>query len=269
MPIAVLIDYDGTISLQDIGDWLMHRHVPDTDAIARMDARYVAGEVGSRDMLRWEMDVLPRDPGLLRADAATIAQDEGMIELARLCATQGIALEVVSDGLGFYIASNLERMGLGSVPIYTNRNPIEGGAGMSFPFGHATCLACGTCKRERVRTHQAAGRVVVFVGDGPSDRYAAWHADVTLAKGKLRDWCAASGLAHQPWDRLQDVVDWLATALESGVLPTDDGAVSRWRSERPVRAPAFICGPEVAAGRDDESAMVRRSILAGAVDPLT
>jgi 2-hydroxy-3-keto-5-methylthiopentenyl-1-phosphate phosphatase len=213
------------------------------------------------------MDVLPQDPVLLRAEAATIAQDEGMVDLAALCRARAMALEVVSDGLGFYIGSNLERMGLRDVPISTNGNPIEGGAGMTFPFGHPTCHACGTCKRERVRAHQAKGSVVVFVGDGPSDRYAAWHADVTLAKGKLRDWCVAAGVVHQPWDRMVDVVAWLDAALGSGQLPGDPADVARWRRARPARAPAFICGPEVGSVSSDESAAARRSVIAGAVDP--
>jgi hypothetical protein len=60
------------------------------------------------------------------------------------------------------------RLGLDDVPIATNANALRGGgAGVSFPYGHPVCHVCGTCKRERVRAHQAAGNVVVFVGDGP------------------------------------------------------------------------------------------------------
>ena len=50
-PIAVLLDYDGTISLRDVGDELMRRFVPDQAAVGAMDARYVAGEVGSLNTL--------------------------------------------------------------------------------------------------------------------------------------------------------------------------------------------------------------------------
>ena len=39
----------------------------------------------------------------------------------------------------------------------------RGAAGVTFPFGHPGCHVCGTCKRERIRLHQAAGRAVVFV----------------------------------------------------------------------------------------------------------
>lgn len=245
MPIAVLLDYDGTISLRDIGDQLMTRLGTDQQAVAAMDARYVAGEIGSRELIAWNMDMLPRDPVLLREVASTIPQDPGIVELVALCRRLGIVVEVVSDGLGFYIESNLARLGLDDVPIYTNRNLVQGGGeGVSFPFGHPVCRVCGTCKRERVRGHADAGRLVVFVGDGPSDRYAAWHADVTFAKDSLREWCESAGVETQPWETLADVIAWMEAGITAGALPGDPDAVRRWRSARPPRDPAFICGPE-------------------------
>jgi 2,3-diketo-5-methylthio-1-phosphopentane phosphatase len=245
VPVAVLLDYDGTISVRDVGDDLMARFVADQDAVVAMDVRYIAGEVGSRDLIAWDMDMLPDDAPLLREHAAQVPQDAGIIELVGLCRSHDMPVEIVSDGLGFYIDSNLASLGLADIPIITNRNLVAGGgAGVSFPFGHPTCRVCGTCKRERVRAHQDAGRLVVFVGDGPSDRYAAWHADVTFAKGSLRAWCEAAGIETHPWHHLDEVTAWLRQAMMSGALPLDAGAVAAWRADRRPRRPAFICGPE-------------------------
>jgi HAD superfamily phosphoserine phosphatase-like hydrolase len=244
-PVAVLLDYDGTISLRDVGDELMSLFVADQAAVAEMDARYVAGEVGSRALMGWDMEMLPDDPELLRAHAAQVPQDTGIVELVAWCRARAIPVEVVSDGLGFYVSSNLAVLGLGDLPVATNRNLVSGGAaGVSFPFGHPSCHVCGTCKRERVRAHQAAGRVVVFVGDGPSDRYAAWHADITFAKGSLRGWCESAGVAIEPWQRLDEVTAWLEDALASGTLPADAASVADWHAQRPERRPPYICGPE-------------------------
>jgi 2,3-diketo-5-methylthio-1-phosphopentane phosphatase len=268
LPLAVLVDYDGTVSLRDVGDELMRRFVVDQAEIARMDARYHVGDIGSRDLMRWDMDMLPDDQDLLRAAAAEVPHDEGLVDLAGWCRDHGVVLEVVSDGLGFYIASNLARLGLADLPVFTNENRVRGGgSGMSFPHGHPTCEVCGTCKRERVRVHQASGRLVVFVGDGPSDRYAAWHADVTFAKHSLRAWCEAAGLATLSWERLRDVVAWLGDGVTSGALPTDVVSLGRWRARRGPRSPAFICGPETATSvATDGSSGAGRSWMAGAVD---
>src|SRR5689334_18163122 len=97
-PIAVLLDYDGTISVRDVGDELMARFVPDQAAVLAMDARYVAGDVGSRELIGWDMDMLPDDPALLRDEAARVPQDPGIVDLVALCRAHGMPVEVVSDG---------------------------------------------------------------------------------------------------------------------------------------------------------------------------
>src|ERR671915_198208 len=146
------------------------------------------------------MDVLPRDPTLLRREAAQMAQDEAFPAFVAQVRARGAHVEVVSDGFGFYVASNLAALGVDDVFVATNENRVgDGSAGMAFPFGHPSCYVCGTCKRERVRLHQAAGRVVVFIGDGTSDRYAAAHADVVFAKGSLARICSAEGWRFIGW----------------------------------------------------------------------
>ena len=251
-PVSVLVDYDGTISRLDIGDLLLDHHVTDRAALARLDAAYDAGTIGSRDLLRWDMDVLPDPPDGLIAEAAAVPQDAGFVTLVETIRAHGGSVEIVSDGLGFYIEGNIARLGLLDVPVATNRNRLlGGGAGVDFPYGHPDCLVCGTCKRERVRAHQAAGRVVVFVGDGPSDRYATHHADVAFATGRLLGWCRSTGHPAIAWTELAEVAAWLGAALTDGRLPARPEDVPAWRAARrradPVAAarPLFICGPEV------------------------
>ncbi|CAN5715086.1 hypothetical protein BH23CHL8_BH23CHL8_02070 [soil metagenome] len=242
---SVLVDFDGTISLADVGDVLLSTLVPDQAEVARMDQLYDEGRVGSRDLTAWDMDVLPRDPELLLAEAQAIPLDETFGLLVAEVRGVGGALEVVSDGVGFHIHPMLERVGLGDVPVATNvSRPGLGGEAVSFPFGHPACFVCGTCKRERVRTHQAAGRAVVFVGDGTSDRYAAHHADVVFAKESLARYCVERGLPYEPWDRLADVAAWVVAALGDGRLPADRHAYPVWVARWRPGSETFICGPE-------------------------
>jgi len=106
------------------------------------------------------------------------------------------------------------------------------------------CFVCGTCKRERVRVHQAGGRVVVFVGNGPSDRYAAHHADVVFAKDGLLEWGSATGRAFVAWETFLDVERWFRAALADGRLPARPEDVPGWRATHLPPNPGFICGPE-------------------------
>jgi len=246
-PISVLVDYDGTVSRQDVGTVLLAEHaLVGRAVVAAKDADYDAGRSGSRELMQWDMEVLPRDGALLRAAAAEIPQDETFVSFVAAVREAGAAMEIVSDGLGFYVASNLAQLdpGIVDLPIATNENDVDGSGRMTFPYGHPACFVCGTCKRERVRAHEAGGRVVVFIGDGQSDRYAAHHADIVFAKDALLAWGRATGRDFREWAGFTEIEAWFVGALADGRLPATTASLPAWRAtHRPLR-PDFICGPE-------------------------
>jgi 2,3-diketo-5-methylthio-1-phosphopentane phosphatase len=245
-PVSVLVDYDGTISRRDVGDELMRTYVADQATVAAKDADYDAGRVGSRELMIWDLSVLPADADLLRRAAATAEQDEGFARIVEVCRGSGAAVEVVSDGFGFHVEPNLARMGVTDVPVATNEARLDGpDRGMSFPYGHPRCFVCGTCKRERVRLHQQAGRIVVFVGDGTSDRFAAAHAEVVFAKDSLARMCEREGWPYHTWRGLDEVAGWLAAAFADDSLPRTPADLGTWRSRHAPAPRPFICGPEV------------------------
>lgn len=196
--------------------------------------------------MQWDMDVLPADPELLQREAAAMPQDAAFPGFVALARERGAQVEVVSDGLGFYVRSNLAALGVTDVPVATNDNRLaEGGRGMDFPYGHPACFVCGTCKRERVRLHQAAGRVVVFVGDGTSDRFGVAHADLVFAKGSLASICERAGWPFLAWRDFVDVTLETALAFDDGRLPSSAADLPRWQAEHGRAPRPFICGPEV------------------------
>jgi 2-hydroxy-3-keto-5-methylthiopentenyl-1-phosphate phosphatase len=196
--------------------------------------------------MKWDMDVLPHDAELLRREAAAMPQDTALPALVDAVEARGAQVEIVSDGLGFYVQSNLASLGLAHLPVAPNANRVEsGGEGMSFPFGHPACVVCGTCKRERVRLHQAAGRTVVFIGDGTSDRFAAAHADVVFAKDSLARICAAQGWPFTAWDNFGDISLDVEQMFGDGRLPLTPDRLPAWRAAHAPAPRPFICGPEV------------------------
>ena len=245
-PVSILVDYDGTVACQDVGTLLLERHVADQELVRKMDRAYADGLLGSRDLTCWDMEVLPRDAALLRTEAAAIPQDETFPAFVRSARAAGAVVEIVSDGLGFYVSSNLARLdpALAGLPVATNANRVDGPDGVTFPYGHPACFVCGTCKRERVRLHGAGGRAVVFVGDGTSDRYAAHHADVVFAKDALLAWGQDTGRHFLAWDRFSEIEAWLIAALRDGRLPATHADLSAWRAVHRPEVPGFICGPE-------------------------
>ncbi len=256
-PFSVLLDFDGTISLDDVGDALLSKLVEDQSLVRHMDELYVAGSKGSRELIAWDMDVLPRDAELLLREVDALALDESLLQLVETVGAAGAAVEIVSDGIGFHVERLLARLGLSDLPIATNAAVLgQGAAGVSFPYGHPTCLVCGTCKRERIWRHRAAGRAVVFVGDGPSDRYAAHHADVIFAKASLAGWCEVENVPYEPWERLSDVAEWIELALLDGRLPACAATMTSGRSGCGQRLRASSAAPR--PGESSRSRIARR-----------
>jgi 2-hydroxy-3-keto-5-methylthiopentenyl-1-phosphate phosphatase len=239
VPLAILVDYDGTIAVTDVGDTIMAVHVP--GAWEAMAAVYDAGRMGSRRLMEAEMAMVdaPDSGAAMRATAAAQPHDPGFATFVRRARAAGIPVEVVSDGFGFYIGPALAGLGLPDLPVVTNRTVFrDGGARTDFPNGHPTCFVCGTCKRARVLAHRAAGRAVVFIGDGESDRYAAGHADVIFAKRALVPICLANGWPFQRWTDFAEIDAWLGATIDAWRAdPTSPGV------PRPIDPP-LICGPE-------------------------
>jgi 2-hydroxy-3-keto-5-methylthiopentenyl-1-phosphate phosphatase len=187
--------------------------------------------------MEFEMTLVDAPPAALLATAAAQPHDPGFVPFVRRAQAAGIPVEIVSDGFGFFIEPALEALEVGELPVVTARTTFTGRrASISFPNGHPTCLICGTCKRNRVLAHQAAGRAVVFIGDGESDRYAAGYADVVWAKRSLVRICIEAGWPFIRWTDFDDIDAWLGRAIEV------------WRADpTSLAAPnarPFFCGPE-------------------------
>ncbi len=242
VPLSVLVDFDGTVSATDVTDVLLSRHATDEEWRARDDA-YAEGREGSRVLLAWDATILGADRTRLEATAGAQTLDPSFTTFAGRMRRAGATVEVVSDGLGFYVEPLLERIGAGEVPVATAAMDFEAVPfQLEFPFGHPACFVCGTCKRERVRAHQEAGRFVVFVGDGESDRYGAWQADLVFAKRRLARLCETEGWPYRPWERFADVDASLERALRDGTVPRSREELHRLRAAG--RSKRFICGPE-------------------------
>lgn len=233
LPLVFLVDYDGTICLTQVTDVLMDVHVKH-DLWQELDARYLRGEIGSREELAQLVAWLPAEREPVAATAAAQPHDRTFVEFVALTRELGVEIEIVSDGYGFYVEPALEALGVSGLPISTASTSWETGRPqITFPSGHPSCFLCGTCKRERVLRQRERGLHVVLVGDGTSDRFAAAHADTVFAKAPLSTWCDAAGWPYRAWSTFDDVSAWLRD------IAADPGSL------RAASPRGFICGPEV------------------------
>jgi hypothetical protein len=81
LPLSILIDYDGTISLTDVTDVVMAEHLPGN--WEESAALYDAGKIGSRSQMVWELEEFDTESELLFATAAAQPHDPGFVPFIR------------------------------------------------------------------------------------------------------------------------------------------------------------------------------------------
>ena len=212
--LALLLDFDGTAAKHDIGIRVLEKFARD-DSWKIIDNDYVGGRVGSRMAYRVVEGLLEGSlEDWTRYVLNEFHLDSGLEELVRLAERQGWLLEILSDGLSYYIHALLNRAGL-EVAVRTNElvggDDGEARARVVTPHVNPRCGRCGTCKTERVENLRAAGWTVVYVGDGYSDLCAAPRAHRLFAKDVLARHCAERGIPFELFETLEDVVRALST----------------------------------------------------------
>ena len=160
-PLAILVDYDGTVALTDVSDTVMAEHVP--GVWEAEVAAYDAGLAGSRRLMEFEMGLVDAPSADLLATAAAQPHDAGFVPFVRRAQAASVPIEIVSDGFGFFIEPALEALGVAELPVVTARTTFSGRrASIAFPNGHPTCLHLRDLQAQpgpRAPGRRAGGRV--------------------------------------------------------------------------------------------------------------
>ncbi len=201
---AVLTDFDGTITRTDVAEAILEEFAP--SSWWEIEEQYRARKIGTREsMARQFALVRTRREDLLRFVDQTAVMDETFPDFVAFCRRRGILLEIVSEGLDFYVRHLLRRWDV-DVPLRTNRAIFEAGhVRIEHPWADATCTLCGTCKLLRVFQLRAQGYRTAYVGDGHSDLCPAFEADLVFAKTELAALCRTEEIDFVPFDRFSDV----------------------------------------------------------------
>jgi len=200
----VVTDFDGTVTREDVAEVLLQHFAG--DAWRAIEREFREERIGVREAMRREFELLgeSRERLLEVVDRTTVLDPQfpGFLDDARAA---GVEVEILSEGLEFYIDHLLRRWGL-RLPYRTNRDVWEAGRmRIEHPFADATCTLCGTCKMGRVLQLRAAGKTVAYVGDGHSDLCAAFEADRVYAKGALADLCRREEIDFVPIEDYADL----------------------------------------------------------------
>lgn len=209
-PLTLIVDFDGTITTEDVGAALCERFAP--GVLARVDARWHAGEISFAEAYRLACLELRAPAADLLDHALEVARVRpGFGELVETCLSRGAELMVASAGLDLYVEPILRReLGprLQSLLVRANRGLVtDAGVEVHFPHAHPDCAECANCKGVPAREARATGRRVVGVGDSITDRCLVREAEHVFARAWLAEHCVGAGIPHETFDDFHPVTE--------------------------------------------------------------
>ncbi len=206
--VAVISDFDGTVSKRDVGHHFFASYVPDRPKRDRLLDEWRLGLISSRECLEGEMALLEARREDLDGFLAGEGLDPYFKDFVDFCDRHHFEILITSDGLDYYIDRLLIDGGLGYLSFNANHLVLDGARmrAVEFPYYNTmACTRCGNCKRGHLERLKREGYYTAYVGNGYSDRCPAAHADLVLAKGELLEHCRREKIAHVPFENFRDV----------------------------------------------------------------
>lgn len=246
--IQIFTDFDGTITRRDVGDALFERFGGSlsTEAVGS----YRRGEISAAECFRRECTACGNvDVHALHAFLDAQEIDATFVEFVTFCRQERLPCTILSDGMDYYIRYLLQRHGLGEVPFKANVLefvPVDGTDMVTFsprfPFRDEVCDRCACCKRNQLCTIAKDDDVIVYIGEGYSDRCPVLYADVVFAKDELKNYCREENVSYYEYTSFSDITRRLRTMLANRKA---DGSITglrkRWQAGL-ARRDVFIGG---------------------------
>lgn len=209
--LRLFIDFDNTITVGDVGDELFRKF--GGEVTEHLDREYREGTISAKECIRRKCaacGLVGRNELNAFIDAKTI--DSTFPDFIEFCKTRGLECTVVSDGFDYYIKRIFLRYGLNDLPFFSNALTLEpqGRATRvklvaSFPYDDEECTQCACCKRNVMLTRTGEEDVLVYVGDGYSDRCPVRYADIVFAKPELQVFCQWNNISYFEYRTFGDV----------------------------------------------------------------
>ena len=211
----VFVDFDGTITRIDVGNSFF-RKFGDERASLKAVAKWKAGELSGSDLLIEEAKHVSVSREGAIAFCSTCELDPGFKAFFSFCKEQGIELKILSDGLDFYISEILEQNDLSVIPYYSNKAKFNSHSlEVELPYA-SECHKCANCKGYQILTQTGPDDLIVYVGNGFSDRCAVQYADIVFAKDELLKYCEENNITYFPFSDFNEVLSRFSTILKSG-----------------------------------------------------
>ncbi len=216
--VRIFCDFDGTVCTRDIGEEFFRAFAG--ESVTVLVDELLRGDINSQQWLQRMCGTIPsmsRESFEMFVDQYIV--DPHFSPFVEFVEERGASVTVVSDGLDAYVEQVLTKAGLNRVPFFANHAEFVAVNGtpklsVSFPHTDAECTLCGNCKRNHMLAQSADEDLVVYVGDGFSDRCPVKYADVVFAKRHLIKHCQQQNISYHEFQNFGDVQRKLEEVLQ-------------------------------------------------------
>nr|MDO8097559.1 MtnX-like HAD-IB family phosphatase [Candidatus Njordarchaeota archaeon] len=227
MNVAILCDFDGTITDDDVAQLIFDRF--GNPLWWEIEHRFRRGEISCRNALIGEFSTVRAEKKQIEDFVnENVRIKPHFDQFVETCRNKKLPVSIVSDGLDFYIDLVLKKVCLDGIRVYCNRAVFEDNkVRITFPYTNPQCDKCGNCKRLHLRRLKKNGYKIIYVGDGYSDMCAAEEADFVIAKSYLLDHCMTHKIQYAAFKDFADVVRSINLKLEELSKKEQSQAISQ------------------------------------------
>ncbi len=209
------IDFDGTITKQDVGDALFETF--GGEVCKEFVREYREEKLSAVQCFEKETAACGIvDLTMLHTFLDSQEIDETFPEFIEYCKSKQYEYAILSDGMDYYIKRILNKYSIGDVPVYANvlnlvPDSVIGKVRFvpSFPYTDEVCERCASCKRNHLLSLTGDEDIIVYIGEGYSDRCPVNFADIVFAKDDLLKYCRREEIPHAEYKTFGDIVKYV------------------------------------------------------------
>ena len=201
------MDFDGTVTQQDVGEELF-RKFAEEEKVNKIIDDLLNDKISSREC--WEK-LCSAVPSINKNEfddfIVSIPLDPTFLKFKDYCKNENIKLYILSDGFDYYIEKIFEKNRINGLTVYANHlEVLDGKLIPSFPYYDDASFSSANCKRNHIINHSSEEDFTVFIGDGNSDKDSIEYCDFIFAKDDLLKFCEKERITYFPFKNFDDVI---------------------------------------------------------------
>ncbi|NMM62386.1 MtnX-like HAD-IB family phosphatase [Clostridium sp. P21] len=204
---AFVVDFDGTITVQDVGFSIIKELA--NEGWKEVGDLWVDKKIGTEKCGKMQWDLIKYDDNYIKDFVKKFDINKGFIEFIEEMKKNSYEMVIASDGYDVYISEILKRYGLENLKVICNSAKYNEGWKLSFLNSSKECAFCGNCKRDIVDDFKSKGYKVYYIGDGHSDICASKNADVIFAKSFLKEYCEKEKISYYNFNNFFDIMKYI------------------------------------------------------------